>query len=65
MPTKATYLLLDRNPETEFEFFLATKLGMTVARLREEMSQREFVAWSIYYQRLAQLQEMAQAQGGE
>lgn len=60
MPTKATYLLFEKSPETEFEFYLATKLGMTVARLRAEMSQAEFAAWSIYYQRIAQQQELEQ-----
>jgi hypothetical protein len=38
--------------------FLAQKLGMTRARLRAEMSAEEFLAWSMYYARLAQKQEL-------
>jgi hypothetical protein len=37
------------------------KLGMTVARLRAEMSADEFMRWSIYYGRLAQREQMARA----
>lgn len=42
----------------EFEFFLAQKLSMTVAMLREQLSNAEFVEWSIYYARMAQEQEL-------
>jgi hypothetical protein len=47
------------NPEIEFEYLLAQKLGMTVARLRAEMSQGEFLEWGIYYARKAQREELA------
>lgn len=46
------------NPETEFEFYLATKLGMTVGRLREEMSADEYMRWGVYYGRQAQRKEL-------
>lgn len=49
--------------DLEFEHFLAQKLGMTVARLREEMSAEEFGRWSMYYQRKAQREELAQMRG--
>lgn len=32
---------------------------MTVAELRERMSQREFIEWSVYYAKRAQAQELA------
>ena len=62
MPAKATYLEMETNPETEFEFFLAVELGMTVGRLRAEMSQDEFMRWGVYYGRKAQREELAQLQ---
>lgn len=43
----------------EAEFFLADRLGMTVSRLRDEMSNAEFVAWCMYHARKAQRQELA------
>ncbi len=38
---------------------LAEKLSMTVARLRTEMSNREFVRWQIHMGRQAQRRELA------
>lgn len=58
MPPKATYMAMETNPELEFEFYLAQKLGRTVAELRQ-MSQAEFVGWGIYYGRKAQREELA------
>lgn len=52
---------METNPDLEFEHFLAVKLGMTVDRLRTEMSADEFMRWAIYYGRLAQREQMAQA----
>jgi len=52
------YLAMETDPNLEFEFFLAEKLGMTVARLRQEISVQEFVGWGVYYGRKAQRQEM-------
>lgn len=49
---------MEQTPEVEWEHFLAEKLGMTVARLRSEMSQAEFVRWQIYYGRIAQKREI-------
>lgn len=62
MPPKATYLKMETDPSLEFEFYLAQKLGRTVAELRQ-MSQMEFLGWSIYYGRLAQKAEIQRAQG--
>jgi hypothetical protein len=55
MPTKA----FEANPDLEFEFFLAQKLGMTVAGMRHEMSAFEFGQWGIYYARIGQREELA------
>lgn len=56
---KAAYLELESNSELEFEHFLAERLRMTVARLREEMSNEEMLRWSVYYSRKAQLAQVA------
>lgn len=38
---------------------LAKALGMTVARLRLEMSNSEFIYWQAYYARKAQREQLA------
>ena len=63
MPTKAAYKTFETSPETEFEFYLATKLGMTVGMLRESLSNDEFLRWSIYYQRIAQQEQLREGSG--
>lgn len=64
-PRKAAYLALETTPGLEFEFYLATQLGMTVGHLRETMTHEEFVMWSTYYARLAQQQELERLKAGE
>lgn len=54
---------METTPELEFEFFLAQKLGMTVARLRAEIGNDEWVGWQVYYGRMAQNQELAMKGG--
>lgn len=51
------------DPTTEFEFYLAQKLSMTVAQLHEQMSNAEFVHWQMYYARIAQQAELEQQKG--
>lgn len=46
MPEKAARLELEDDEDLQLEFILAEKLGMTVERLRREMSAWEFVQWS-------------------
>jgi hypothetical protein len=58
MPLKVIYMKMEMTPELEFEFYLAQKLGKTVAELRQ-MSQSEFLGWSVYYGRKAQREELA------
>jgi hypothetical protein len=53
---------METDPTVEFEFFLAQKLGRTVAELRH-LSGDEFVGWSVYYARLAQQWELARKTG--
>lgn len=55
---------METDPGLEFEFYLASKLSMTRARLREEMSNGEFVQWGIYYARIAQQAELNALTGG-
>jgi hypothetical protein len=43
--------------------YLATKLGMTVGRLREQMSSDEFMRWGVYYARIAQRDELERLKG--
>lgn len=37
---------------------------MTVARLRAELTQDEYMRWGVYYGRLAQRRELAAGPGG-
>lgn len=64
VPTKAAYLELETNPDIEFDYYLAEQLGMTVERLRREMSNSEYLQWNVYYARKAQRTEMARLRGG-
>lgn len=57
---KAAYLEFENDPELSFEFFLAEKLHMTVARLRREMSNDELLRWSVHFGRQAQERELAE-----
>jgi len=54
---------METNPDLEFEFFLAQKLGKSVAELRM-MSQAEFTGWSVYYARKAQREELSRSKRG-
>jgi hypothetical protein len=55
---------LDDDPELEYEFYLARKLGMTVAQMREELGAGEFILWSRYDSRLAQAEELERRRAG-
>lgn len=59
MPTKAAWLRFETDPEFHFDYFLAEKLGCTVAEMRRRVSAEEWVAWSVYYGRRAQQRELA------
>ena len=55
---KAAYLDFQRDSDLEMEFFIAEQLGMSVARLRSELSSDEFVRWQVYFGRKAQRREL-------
>ena len=57
-PGKAAYLELDDDPDLEFTYFLADKLGLLVADLEERMPNAEFVMWSRYYAREGQRRQV-------
>lgn len=59
MAVKRPTKVFETNPELEFEFYLADRLGMTVARMRDEMSADEFMRWDIFHARKAQRMELA------
>ncbi len=52
------YLQFETDGELEMEFFVAEQLGMTVATLRAQMSNDEFVRWAVYFARKAQRREL-------
>ena len=54
----------EARPETEFAFFLATELGMTVGDLTRRMSNWEFVQWMTFYGRRRQDAELAEIRPG-
>jgi hypothetical protein len=56
------YKHLEANPDVEFEFFLADRLGMMVATLRDVMSADEFLGWSMFHARRAQRRQLSELQ---
>ena len=52
---------MENDPSLEFEFFLAEKLRMTVAELRQRMSNEEFMQWSVFLGRRAQREQIERA----
>ena len=49
-----------RDPASRSEYVVARELGMTVARLRDEMPNTEYVAWCAFLALEAQHQELEQ-----
>jgi lipopolysaccharide assembly outer membrane protein LptD (OstA) len=65
VPGKAAYLALENDPDLEFEFYLASKLGgMTVAEMRQRMGNDEYVLWTRFYMRKQQAQELERLKAG-
>lgn len=60
MPARTRTKALASDPDLEFEFFLAEKLKKTVAEVRSDMGNDEFVHWAMYFGRKAQRNELAQ-----
>jgi hypothetical protein len=61
MPGKVLYLELENDGDAEFELALAEKLGMTRRQLRDNMDQREFETWRVYWRRRGQRQQLERA----
>lgn len=57
---------MEANPQIEMEHYIAAKLGMTIDRLRIEMTSAEYLSWCVYYGRIAQQRELEllKAKGG-
>ena len=55
---------MEADPSLEFDHFLAAKLSMTVAELRERLSNDEYMRWEVYYAREAQRIELARLSAG-
>ncbi len=54
---------MESDSGTEFDHYLAEKLGMTVGELQRRMSAEEWMRWSVYYGRKAQRIEMERLRG--
>lgn len=50
---------MEINPDIEFDYRLAARLGVLVADLHERMSNAEYVGWQVYYGRAAQRRQLA------
>jgi len=50
---------MENHPNLEFDFFLASELGMTVKACQLAMSNMEYLRWQVYYGRKAQREELA------
>lgn len=50
---------LEFDDDLRFEYFLADRLGMTVARLRQEMGNGELLYWNRYHVMVQQEEELA------
>ena len=55
---------MEDSPDLEFDYFLAERLHMTVARLRQELSGQEWIEWTVYYGRKAQRAELERLKAG-
>ncbi len=52
------YLEFERDTDLEMEFYVAEQLGMTVAALRRDMTNDEFLRWAVYFARKAQRRQL-------
>jgi hypothetical protein len=55
---------MEASPDLEFDHFLAEKLGLSVERMRREISSAEYVDWSVYYARRAQREQLERLRAG-
>lgn len=58
-------LLIEEDPELEFELMLCEKLGFrTLGAMRAEMPSGEFLIWHRYYDKRAQERELEALKAG-
>jgi hypothetical protein len=57
------WMRFETEPDFGFDFYLAEKLHMPVALMRQRVSAEEYMAWGVYYGRKAQAAEMARLRG--
>lgn len=62
MPGKAAYLLIETDPATGNDLYIAERLGLTLGQLRR-MPHAEYVLWREYYARQNQMGEMGSGGG--
>jgi hypothetical protein len=58
-PKRRRTKAFETNPDQEFEFYLAEKLGKTVDELRGQLSGDEFTRWAVYFGRKEQRHQLA------
>lgn len=55
---------MESSPDLEFDYYLAERLHMTVAEMRERISGEEYLGWCIYYGRKGQRIELEAGRRG-
>jgi hypothetical protein len=63
MPRKALWLAMETDPSTEFDHYLATKLGKFLWEIHT-MAAEEYARWCVYFGRKAQREELEMAKAG-
>lgn len=56
--------MMETEPDQEFDYFLALKLGMSVRRMREEIDGQEYLEWWIYFAREGQRKQLERLNNG-
>jgi hypothetical protein len=49
---------METRPDLEFDYYLAERLGRSVAEMRRSVSAAEWRGWSVFYARKAQRREL-------
>lgn len=64
MPPKALWMRFEEDDAFHWDFFLASKMGCTVAELHDRLSAAEWVAWTVYWARIGQARELQRLRAG-
>lgn len=54
---------MENSPDLEFDYYLAERLHLPVAEMRQRVSAAEYLGWSIFYGRKAQRMELESKRG--